>query len=146
MVTKKYYVAGARNAWDTVPVGLFNSYEEAATAFPCLNASKFVREATTQEIKEFEQQNKKQPKMTIKDVSSNEILRNEYIEVVMSNSQSKPCEIISQQPIENTYVNLDIHNNWTYDHQIYTLAKFIPKTKNNNISLRLVKKNKSRRN
>ena len=30
---KKYYVAGARNAWDTVPVGLFNSYEEAATQF-----------------------------------------------------------------------------------------------------------------
>lgn len=67
---KKYYVAGARNAWDTVPVGLFNSYEEAATAFPCLDASKFVREATAQEVKEFEQQNKKQPKMNIKDVKS----------------------------------------------------------------------------
>lgn len=68
---KKYYVAGARNAWDTVPVGLFNSYEEAATAFPCLDASKFVREATEQEIKDFEQQQtKKPPKMTIKDVKS----------------------------------------------------------------------------
>jgi hypothetical protein len=97
---------------------------------------------TTLEIKSaFSTSAKTLIKMTIKDVSSNEILRNEYIEVVMSNSQSKPCEIISQQPIENTYVNLDMHNNWTYDHQIYTLAKFIPKTKNNNISLRLVKKN-----
>jgi hypothetical protein len=97
---------------------------------------------TTLEIKSsFSTSAKTLIKMTIKDVSSNEILRNEYIEVVMSNSQSKPCEIISQQPIENSYVNLDIQNNWTYDHQIYTLAKFIPKTKNNSISLRLVKKN-----
>lgn len=97
---------------------------------------------TTLEIKSsFSTSAKALIRMTIKDTSSNEILKNEYIEIVMSNSQNKPCEIISQQPIENTYVNLDIQNNWTYDHQIYTLAKFIPKTKNNSISLRLVKKN-----
>lgn len=80
-------------------------------------------------------------KMTIRDTNSNEILKNEYLEVVMSNSQNKPCEIISQQPIENSYVSLDIKNDWTYKHQVYTLAKFIPKNKSNNISVELVKKN-----
>lgn len=97
---------------------------------------------TTLEIKSaYSTSAKALVKMTIRDVNSNEVLKNEYIEVIMSNSQTKPCEIISQEPIENSYISLNIKNNWTYSHQIYTLAKFIPKNKTSNISVELIKKN-----
>lgn len=49
---KKYYVVGPRNAWDTVPVGLFGSHNSAHAAFPLSDAS-IVREATQQEIKDY---------------------------------------------------------------------------------------------
>jgi len=49
---KKYYVVGARNAWDTVPVGLFWSKDAAHTAFP-LSSPDIIREATKKEIKEY---------------------------------------------------------------------------------------------
>lgn len=49
---KKYYVVGARNTWDTVPVGLFGSKDEAHGAFPLSNAN-IIREATKQEIKSY---------------------------------------------------------------------------------------------
>lgn len=47
--SKKYYVVGARCAWDTVPVGLFESFDAAHGAFPLSNAS-IIREATRSEI------------------------------------------------------------------------------------------------
>jgi hypothetical protein len=49
---KKYYVVGARNAWDTVPVGLFCSKDDAHGNFPLSNAN-IIREATKKEIKDF---------------------------------------------------------------------------------------------
>lgn len=49
---KKYYVVGARNAWDSVPVGLFWSRDAAHAAFPISNPS-IIREATKKEIKDF---------------------------------------------------------------------------------------------
>lgn len=49
---KKYYVVGPRSAWDTVPVGLFESRDSAHAAFPMSNAS-IIREATQQEIKDY---------------------------------------------------------------------------------------------
>ena len=41
-------------------------------------------------------------KMVIKNALTNKILRNEYIEIVMSDSDTKPCEIITEKPIENS--------------------------------------------
>jgi hypothetical protein len=80
-------------------------------------------------------------RMVLRDLKTNKILKNEYIEVVMTDADNKPCEIITQQPIDNEYYYLDISNNWTYTHDGYTLAQFIPNNRNNNISLRLNKKN-----
>lgn len=55
MVYKKghtYYVVGARSAWDTVPVGLFESFDSAHGAFP-MSKPNIIRKATEKEIKEF---------------------------------------------------------------------------------------------
>jgi len=80
-------------------------------------------------------------RMVLRDLKTNKILKNEYIEVVMTDADTKPCEIITQQPIDNEYYYLDISNNWTYTHDGYTLAQLIPNNRNNNTSLRLNKKN-----
>lgn len=50
---KTYFVAGGRSAWDTVPVGLFNTYNEAANSFPDHKPETFVRKATDKEVKQF---------------------------------------------------------------------------------------------
>lgn len=50
---KTYYVAHPRNAWDTVKVGLFDSYQSCANSFPNSNPKTFVKEATQKEIEEF---------------------------------------------------------------------------------------------
>lgn len=49
---KKYYVVGARSAWDTVPVGLFWSIDAAHEAFPMIKAD-IIREATQAEIAQY---------------------------------------------------------------------------------------------
>ena len=49
---KDYFVVGPRSAWDTVPVGLFESKDSAHGAFPCSDAS-IIRKATKQEIIDF---------------------------------------------------------------------------------------------
>lgn len=48
---KKYYVAGARSAWDTVPVGLYDTHELAIADWP--DNPKCIREATQIEINNF---------------------------------------------------------------------------------------------
>jgi hypothetical protein len=97
---------------------------------------------TTIELKsKFSTSAKALLKMVVKNALTNKILRNEYIEVVMSDSDTKPCEIITEKPIENTYVYLNKNNDWTYNYQGYTLAQFIPYNKNINTSIRLTQKN-----
>ena len=49
---KKYYVVSPRNAWDTVPVGLFWSRDAAHAAFP-FSKPNIIREATKKEIKQY---------------------------------------------------------------------------------------------
>lgn len=49
---KDYYVVGARSAWDNVPVGLYESEEEAQNDFPQSPIS-IIRKATKQEIQNF---------------------------------------------------------------------------------------------
>ena len=49
---KDYYVVGARNVWDTVPVGLFNTRDEAHGAFPMSKAN-IIRKATPTEVKDY---------------------------------------------------------------------------------------------
>lgn len=48
---KTYYVCGARNAWDTVKIGLFDNEAEAKGSFP--EHPKCVRQATNKEVNEF---------------------------------------------------------------------------------------------
>lgn len=78
-------------------------------------------------------------KMQIKDTSgSNVILKTEYIEVVVSDSSSAPCEIISENPVSTSFVYLENSNNWTYDYQGYRIAEFIPS--HDNTVVKLIKK------
>lgn len=49
---KTYYVVGARNAWDVVPIGLFGSKDDAHGYFP-LSSSSIIRKATRLEINTF---------------------------------------------------------------------------------------------
>jgi hypothetical protein len=49
---KDYYVVGARNAWDVVPIGLFGSKDDAHRCFP-LSKSNIIRKATRLEINTF---------------------------------------------------------------------------------------------
>lgn len=48
-----YYYIGARNAWDTVPIGLFFSKEEALRHKPCTSKDEIVRPATEQQVNDF---------------------------------------------------------------------------------------------
>jgi len=81
-------------------------------------------------------------KMLVRDVQRNDILKTEYIEVVVSDSSSAPCEIISQDPIEQSFVYLEKENNWQYDHQGYRIAEFLPDNNMaNDVVVKLIKKN-----
>jgi len=48
---KDYFVCGARSAWDTVKIGLFDTKKSAEGAFP--QNPECVRKATDKEIKDF---------------------------------------------------------------------------------------------
>lgn len=73
---------------------------------------------------------------------NNPIIKTEYQEIIISDSQSKPCEIIYDQPITTSFYELNKQNNWSYHHENYLLAEFIPNPPyKNNISIRLIKKN-----
>lgn len=50
---KTYFVMGARNAWDQVPIGLFSSYEDAMMHLPIMATGKCIRVATEAEICTF---------------------------------------------------------------------------------------------
>ena len=81
-------------------------------------------------------------KMFVRDVERNDILKTEYIEVVVSDSSSAPCEIISEKPIEQSFVYLEKQNDWKYDHQGYRIAEFLPDTNmRDDVIVKLIKKN-----
>jgi hypothetical protein len=96
--------------------------------------------ATTVQLKsKFSSSAKALIKMTITPLLSSTPIKTEYRQIIVSDSSSKPCEIISTEPIKDEFVYLDIDNNWTYTHQGYLLAKFIPSNKN--IIIKLPQKN-----
>jgi hypothetical protein len=96
--------------------------------------------ATTVQLKsKFSSSAKALIKMTITPLLSSTPIKTEYRQIIVSDSSSKPCEIISTEPIKDEFVYLDIDNNWTYTHQGYLLAKFIPSNKN--IVIKLPQKN-----
>lgn len=92
--------------------------------------------ATTVQLKsKFSSSAKALIKMTITPLLSSIPIKTEYRQIIVSDSSSKPCEIISTEPIKDEFIYLDIDNNWTYTHQGYLLAKFIPTNKNTIIKL-----------
>lgn len=78
-------------------------------------------------------------KMLIKDINTSAILKTEYTQIIVSDSSSAPCEIISQDPVDQSYIYLDSANHWRYDYQGYRLAEFI--TPDENFVVKLTKKN-----
>ena len=81
-------------------------------------------------------------KMLIKDINNSQVLKTEYIEIIVTDSSSIPCEIISSSPISQSYVYLNEKNNWEYNYQGYRIAEFVPdKSMPKNIVAKLNKKN-----
>jgi hypothetical protein len=54
------------------------------------------------------------------------VLYTEYKQIVCSRFLDKPCEIVSLRPITPTYIFLNRKNNWTYKHNGFLIAQFIP--------------------
>jgi hypothetical protein len=50
---KKYYYLGARSAWDTVEIGLFNTKEEALRHVPYGSNNSIVKVADGNRVAEF---------------------------------------------------------------------------------------------
>lgn len=80
-------------------------------------------------------------KMIIRDFKSNQILKTEYQEIIVADSESKPCEVIYEKPITISFYELNKKNNWSYFYEGYLLAQFIPNTEYKDISIKLIKKN-----
>jgi hypothetical protein len=80
-------------------------------------------------------------KMIIRDFKSNQILKTEYQEIIVADSESKPCEIIYEKPITISFYELNKKNNWSYFYEGYLLAQFIPNTEYKDITIKLIKKN-----
>ena len=80
-------------------------------------------------------------KMVIRDFKSNEILRTEYKEIIIADSENKPCEIIYNKPINISFYELNQENNWSYFYEGYLLAQFIPNAEYKDVSIKVIKKN-----
>lgn len=81
-------------------------------------------------------------KMLVKDVNNSQILKTEYIEIIVTDSSTIPCEIISSNPISQSYLYLNQKNNWEYNHQGYRIVEFVPdQSMPENIVVKLNKKN-----
>lgn len=101
---------------------------------------KFLPVTSLQIIPKFSNSAKVLLKMTVKAFDSESVIKTEYKEIIASDSSNIPCEIISENPVEDEFIVLNKENNWTYAHQNYILAKFIP-FNNNAYAIILNKKN-----
>lgn len=54
------------------------------------------------------------------------VLYTEYKEIVCSKFLDKPCEIVATKPITQSFIYLNRKNNWTYKHNGYLIAQYIP--------------------
>lgn len=109
------------------------------TSYAIAGNDTFVPSTTVQLKSKFSSSAKALIKMTITPLLSSTPVKTEYRQIIVSDSSSKPCEIISTEPIQDEFIYLEQDNNWTYTHQGYLLAKFIPA--NNNIIIKLPQKN-----
>jgi len=126
------------NAESIVPTGTF--VDITPESYIISGNDKFIPVTSLQIVPKFSNSCKVLLKMTIKGFDSEAIIKTQYKEIIVSDSSSIPCEIISNNPIKDEFIFLNKDNNWTYVHQNYILAKFIPY--NNNInSIILNKKN-----
>jgi hypothetical protein len=73
------------------------------------------------------------------------VLYTEYKQIICSRFLDKPCEIVSLRPITPSYIFLNRKNNWTYKHNGFLIAQFIPdhNDEHKNISIRLNRPNQA---
>jgi len=126
------------NAESVVPSGTF--VEIVPQIYTISGNDKFIPITSLQIVPKFSTSAKVLLKMTVKGLDSNSIVKTQYKEIVVSDSSNIPCEIISNNPIDDEFIILNEDNNWTYTYQNYILAKFIPYTDNINAII-LNKKN-----
>lgn len=106
------------------------------------SSSNFSPETVVKIVSKFTTSSKSIIKLSISDIF-NQLLYTEYKQIICSQASEKPCEIISKKPFVPTSIYLNRKNNWTYQHNGFTIAQFIP-NKNieyKNLSLLLEKQN-----
>lgn len=106
------------------------------------SSSNFIPETVVKIISKFTTSSKSIIKLSIIDIF-NQLLYTEYQQIICSQSSEKPCEILSKKPFVPTSIYLNRKNNWTYQHNGFFIAQFIP-NKNidyKNLSLILEKQN-----
>jgi hypothetical protein len=72
------------------------------------------------------------------------VLYTEYKQIICSRFLDKPCEVVSLKPITPSYIYLNRKNNWTYKHNGFLIAQFIPDhndEEHKDISIRLNRPN-----
>ncbi len=111
-------------------------------------ANNFEPQTTVKIFSSYTTASKTIVKLSITDIY-NKLLFTEYKQLVCSRSLETPCEIKSRQIINTEYVYLNRSNNWTYRHNGFLIAQFLPKINESelgipNVSIRLIKQDVAR--
>jgi hypothetical protein len=101
----------------------------------------FTPITTLQLTSKYSNSSKSLIKMVVKSLEKNTIVKTQYKEITTSDNDKRPCEIISSNPIDNSYIYLNKENNWTYNHEGYTIAKLIPDSSDKDVEVVLPQKN-----
>lgn len=90
------------------------------------NANVFTPETTVSISSNYTDTSKVFVKVSITNLTNNQIVYTDYQEIVCSKSLNRPCQIILTDAQRSKFTDLTIDNNWTYKNQNYQLLQFIP--------------------
>lgn len=90
------------------------------------NVNVFTPETTLNISSNYTDTSKAFVKVSITNLTNDQIVYTDYQEVVCSKSLNRPCQIILTDAQRSKFTDLTINNNWTYKNQNYQLLQFIP--------------------
>jgi hypothetical protein len=121
----------------SIPSG--NIVTISPSGYTVKNTTSFVPQCSAKIKSAYTEGSQTLVKMEIKDINYN-ILKTQYKRVVCSIKSDKPC-FIPSGPRQTEYITLQRKNNWEYRYNGYIIAKFIPLSFTENISIKLERKN-----
>jgi len=118
------------------------------SSYEISGSNDFEPQTTVKIFSSFTTSSKTIIKLSITDIY-NKLLFTEYKQLVCSKSLQTPCEIKAKQIINTEFIYLNRSNNWTYRHNGFLIAQFIPKINETelgipDITIRLVKQSPAR--